>query len=69
MQEHRQEEPRGKKLGIYRDYGQSMITHRLENWTFGLHLLNSPRTGLYLLCVYNSICGCGSVNAFNCLFV
>lgn len=47
MQEQRQEEPKGNELGIYRDYGQSMITHRLENWTFGLHLAKSPRTGLY----------------------
>lgn len=69
MREQRQEEPKGNELGIYRDYGQSMITHRLENWTFGLHLPNSPRTGLYAFCVKDSICGCGSVHAYNCLYV
>lgn len=55
MQKQRQGEAKGNELGIYRDYGQSMVTYRLGNWIRGLHLLKSPRSGQYAFRVRDSI--------------
>lgn len=46
MHKQSQEELKGNDQGIYRYYGQIMITHRLGNWIFGIYLPKSPSSGL-----------------------